>query len=86
MSKNSEILFQQGVENLRKGNFSEAENCFEELKSIHPTNKDILNNLLISFFQNKKFEKFEKIIENLFDLGFKEKKLIELNIYLKTTR
>ncbi len=77
MTRNSEILFREGVENLKQGNFNKAENCFEELKNIHPTNKDILNNLLIACFQNKKFNKSEKIIQNMFDLGFKEKKLIE---------
>ena len=77
MTKNSETLFQQGVESLKKGNFDEAENCFDELNNIHPTNKDILNNLLISCFQNKKFEKSENIIQTMFNLGFKEKKLIE---------
>ena len=44
MTKNSETLFKKGVEYLRNGNFNEAENCFEELKNTHPTNKDILNN------------------------------------------
>ena len=77
MTRNSEILFREGVENLKQGNFNKAENCFEELKNIHPNNKKILNNLLIACFQNKKFNKSEKIIQNMFDLGFKEKKLIE---------
>ena len=82
MTKNSETLFQQGVESLKKGNFDEAENCFDELKNIHPTNKDILNNLLISCFQNKKFEKSENIIQTMFNLGFKEKKLIEFLLFI----
>ena len=82
MAKNSETLFKRGVENLRGGNFNEAENCFEELKNIHPTNKDVLNNLLISCFQNKKFEKSEKLIQNMFDLGFKDKKLIEFLLFI----
>ena len=82
MAKNSETLFKRGVENLRGGNFNEAENCFEELKNIYPTNKDILNNLLISCFQNKKFEKSEKLIQNMFDLGFKDKKLIEFLLFI----
>ena len=60
MTRNSEILFREGVENLKQGNFNKAENCFEELKNIYPTNKDILNNLLIACFQNKKFNKSEK--------------------------
>ena len=72
----------EGVEYLRNGNFNEAENCFEELKNIHPTNKDILNNLLISCFQNKKFKKSEKLIHNMFDLGFKDKKLIEFLLFI----
>ena len=82
MTKNSETLFKRGVENLKGGNFNEAENCFEELKNIYPTNKDILNNLLISCFQNKKFEKSEKLIQNMFDLGFKDKKLIEFLLFI----
>ena len=82
MTKNSETMFKKGVESLRNGNFNEAENCFEELKNIHPTNKDILNNLLISCFQNKKFEKSEKLIQNMFDLGFKDKKLIEFLLFI----
>lgn len=82
MTKNSEALFKKGVENLKSGNFDEAENCFEELKNSHPTNKDILNNLLISCFQNKKFEKSEKLIQNMFDLGFKDKKLIEFLLFI----
>jgi len=77
MTKNSQSLFKEGVENLRNRNFDKAENCFEELKKIHPTNKDVLNNLLISCFQNKKFEKSEKIIQNMLDLGLKDKNLIE---------
>ena len=47
MQKNSEVLFQKGIENFRNENFLEAEKCFEELKNIHPTNKDILKNLSI---------------------------------------
>ncbi len=82
MIKNSETLFKKGVESLRNGNFNEAENCFEELKNIHPTNKDVLNNLLISCFQNKKFEKSEKLIQNMFDLGFKDKKLTEFLLFI----
>ena len=82
MTKNSQTLFKKGVENLKSGNFDKAENCFEELKNIHPTNKDILNNLLISSFQNKKFEKSEKLIQNMFDLGFKDKKLIEFLLFI----
>jgi len=77
MTKNSQSLFKEGVENLRNRNFDKAENCFEELKKIHPTNKDVLNNLLISCFQNKKFEKSEKIFQNMLDLGLKDKNLIE---------
>ena len=42
MQEKSEFLFQSGIENFRRKNFSEAEKCFEELKNIHPTNKDIL--------------------------------------------
>mgnify|MGYP001172320272 CR=1 FL=1 len=82
MTKNSETLFKKGVEYLKTKNFNEAENCFEELKNIHPTNKDILNNLLISCFQNKKFEKSEKLIQNMFDLGFKDKKLTEFLLFI----
>ena len=82
MTKNSQNLFKEGVEYLRNGNFDKAENCFEELKNIHPTNKDVLNNLLISCFQNKKFEKSEKLIHNMFDLGFKDKKLIEFLLFI----
>ena len=82
MTKNSETLFKKGVEYLRNGNFNKAENCFEELKNIHPNNKDILNNLLISCFQNKKFQKSEKLIHNMFDLGFKDKNLVEFLLFI----
>ena len=82
MTKNSETLFKKGVEYLRNGNFNEAENCFEELKNTHPTNKDILNNLLISCFQNKKFQKSERLIHNMFDLGLKDKKLVEFLLFI----
>jgi len=78
MPKSSEILFQKGIDNFRSKNFSEAEKCFEELKNIHPTNKDILKNLSICYFQNQKYEESEKIIETMFSLGFKENKFIEL--------
>ena len=78
MQKNSEVLFQKGIENFRNKNFFEAEKCFEELKNIHPTNKDILKNLSICYFQNKKYENSEKIIETMFALGHKENKFIEL--------
>ena len=78
MQKNSEVLFQKGIENFRNKNFLEAEKCFEELKNIHPTNKDILKNLSICYFQNKKYENSEKIIETMFALGHKENKFIEL--------
>ena len=78
MQKNSEILFQKGVENFRDKNFLEAEKCFEELKNIYPTNKDILKNLSFCYFQNKKYESSERTIETIFSLGYKENKLIEL--------
>ena len=77
MLEKSEVLFQSGIENFRRKNFSEAEKCFEELKNIHPTNKDILKNLSLCYFQNNKFKDCENIIKSMFDLGFKEKKLIE---------
>ena len=77
MQEKSEFLFQSGIENFRRKNFSEAEKCFEELKNIHPTNKDILKNLSLCYFQNNKFKDCENIIKSMFDLGFKEKKLIE---------
>ncbi len=78
MPKSSEILFQKGIDNFRNKNFLEAEKCFEELKNIHPTNKDILKNLSFCYFQNKKYEFSEKTIEAIFSLGYKENKLIEL--------
>ena len=78
MPKNSEILFQKGIDNFRSKSFFKAERCFEELKNIYPTNKDILKNLSICYFQNQKFEECEKIIETMFDLGLKENKFIEL--------
>ena len=78
MQKDSEILFQKGIKNFRSQNFFESEKCFEKLKSKHPTNKDVLKNLSICYFQNKKYEKSERIIETMFDLGFKENKFIEL--------
>ena len=77
MQEKSEVLFQNGIENFRRKNFSEAEKCFEKLKNIYPTNKDILKNLSICYFQNNKFKDCENIIKSMFDLGFKEKKLIE---------
>ena len=82
MSNYFKALFQQGVENLKKGNFSEAENCFEELKSSDPTNKNVLKNLLVSCVQNEKFEKSEKIVHSMFDLGSREKELIELLLFI----
>ena len=77
MNINAETLFKKGVESFRAKNFVEAEKIFLELKNFYPTNKDILKNLSICFFQNKKFEKCENIIKNMIDLGFKERKLIE---------
>ena len=77
MNINAETLFKKGVESFRAKNFVEAEKIFLELKNFYPTNKDILKNLSICFFQNKKFEKCENIIKNMIDLGFKETKLIE---------
>tara|TARA_B100001063_G_C16738022_1_gene543111 strand:- start:41 stop:1708 length:1668 start_codon:yes stop_codon:yes gene_type:complete len=77
MQNKSENLFQKGIESFRKKNFIEAEKCFEELKSDHPTNKDILKNLSLCYFQNKKFKNCENVIKLMFDLGLKEKKLIE---------
>ena len=77
MNINAETLFKKGVESFRAKNFVEAETIFLELKSFYPTNKDILKNLSICFFQNKKFEKCENTIKNMLDLGFKERKLIE---------
>ena len=82
MDKYAENLFRQGVEYLQKENFNEAENCFEELKNLHPTNKNILKNFLVSCVQNKKFEKSEKIVQTMFDLGLKEKKLVELLLFI----
>lgn len=82
MDKYAENLFQQGVEYLQKENFNEAENCFEELKNLHPTNKNILKNFLVSCVLNKKFEKSEKIVQTMFDLGLKEKKLVELLLFI----
>ena len=82
MNKYAENLFQQGVECLQKENFNEAESCFEELKNLHPTNKNILKNFLVSCVQNKKFEKSEKIVQTMFDLGLKEKKLVELLLFI----
>ena len=82
MDKYAENLFQQGVESLQKENYDKAESCFEELKNLHPTNKNILKNFLVSCVQNKKYEKSEKIIQNMLDLGFKEKKLIELLLFV----
>ena len=57
--------------------FVEAEKIFLELKNFYPTNKDILKNLSICFFQNRKFKECENIIKNMLDLGFKERKLLE---------
>ena len=82
MSNYFKTLFQQGVENLKKGNFNEAENCFEELKSSDPTNKNVLKNLLVSCVQNEKFEKSEKIVHSMFGLGSREKELIELLLFI----
>ena len=82
MSNYFKTLFQQGVENLKKGNFNEAENCFEELKSSDPTNKNVLKNLLVSCVQNEKFEKSEKIVHSMFHLGSREKELIELLLFI----
>ena len=77
MNINAETLFKKGVESFRAKNFVEAEKIFLELKNFYPTNKDILKNLSICFFQNKKFEECENIIKNMIDLGLKERKLIE---------
>ena len=77
MNTNAETLFKKGIESFRAKNFIDAEKIFLELKNFYPTNKDILKNLSICFFQNKKFEKCENIIKNMIDLGFKETKLIE---------
>ena len=70
MNTNTETLFKKGVENFRAKNFVEAEKIFLELKSFYPTNKDILKNLSICFFQNRKFKECENIIKNMLDLGF----------------
>ena len=77
MGTESEVLFQKGIANFKIKNFIVAEKCFEELNNIHPNNKDILKNLSLCYFQNNKFHKCEEIIKTMFDLGFKEKKLIE---------
>ena len=78
MQDKSELLFQKGIHNFKFKNFIEAQKCFEELKILHPKNKDILKNLSLCYFQNNKFQDCEKIIKVMFELGFKEKKLIEL--------
>ena len=68
MQNRSEILFQEGIENFKKKNFIQAEKCFEKLKTDYPKNKDILKNLFLCYFQNKKFKHCENVIKLMFDL------------------
>lgn len=75
-----ELLFKDGVELLKKNKFLEAENIFDQLKSLDPKNKDILNNLSISLFKNKKYYECEKILKELINLGFKNQYYIEFLI------
>jgi len=75
-----ELLFKNGVELLKKNKFLEAENIFDQLKSLDPKNKDILNNLSISLFKNKKYYECEKILKELINLGFKNQYYIEFLI------
>ena len=75
-----ELLFKDGVEHLKKNNFNKAENIFTYLKDLNPKNKDILNNLSISLFKNKKYYECEKILKKLINLGFKNQYYLEFLI------
>ena len=78
MQKYAESLYQKGIKYLKKKDFINSEKCFEELKDIYSSNKDIIKNLSICYYYNGKYEDCEKNLEELFTLGHKDKDLIEL--------
>ena len=62
MQKNSEVLFQKGIENFRNKNFLEAEKCFEELVIGCPSKDSSQIGPLIS---EDSFNSMQKTLESL---------------------
>ena len=73
MENFSQLLFKRGLENFRNNNFDQAEEDFEKLLIIHPKNLNILNNLALVYFKNKKFSKSEVTLKKVIETGNKNK-------------
>jgi protein O-GlcNAc transferase len=80
MENFSQLLFKKGLENFKKNKFDQAEKDFEQLLEIIPDNLNILNNLALIYFKNKKFYKSEIILKKLVGISNKDKNTIEFLI------
>ena len=66
------------IKNFKEKDYILAEKNFENALSLAPKRFSILDNLASIYFINSKFEKCLAIIDDLFELNFKEKKIIHL--------
>ena len=80
MESFSQLLFKKGLENFKKNKFDQAEKDFEQLLKIIPDNLNVLNNLALIYFNNKKFYKSEIILKKIIEIGNNDKNTIEFLI------
>ena len=80
VKQKSEDLLLKAIDSFKEKDFDNAEFYFQELLSIHPNNHKLLENLAITFFENKKYFKAEEILNKIIELGFKNQKIIELKL------
>ena len=77
-NQEAKIFFDLGVKYFKEKDYISAEKNFEKALNLAPKRLSILDNLASIYFINSKFEKSLTIINELFDLNVKEKKIIHL--------
>ena len=80
MNKDDELIFKIAISNFKKKNYKIASENFETLLIRYPENINLLRNLSISYFNDKKFNNAEVTLKKILNLNNKDKDIIEFLI------
>ena len=80
MNNDDEIIFKNAISNFKEKKYLSASENFEYLLAKYPKNINLLKNLSLSYFHDKKFFKAETSLKNILKINNKDKDIVEFLI------
>jgi predicted O-linked N-acetylglucosamine transferase (SPINDLY family) len=80
MNNDDEIIFKNAISNFKEKKYLSASENFEYLLAKYPKNINLLKNLSLSYFHDRKFFKAETSLKNILKINNKDKDIVEFLI------